>query len=211
MVKVEKDLAKQNLGEKYCRCGKYTLPRTKVTKLNTWLPFHYQPSFHVGTWPTGQPPWPHPMLQLWVSSNESCQPTQEGRTWGYHEAEYALDSGKCPQTGYPQEHQVQGVPPMPLTISIYLFSGVEMPRNWESKKTSNDSCFIFPCVIPTALLPHYFVPKNSFLFCFLKGGFWIISAPDSEAWWLDLNSQSAGTQRCPALSCVSVLFLQPDS
>ena len=27
MVKVEKDLAKQNLGEKYCRCGKYTLPR----------------------------------------------------------------------------------------------------------------------------------------------------------------------------------------
>ena len=31
------------------------------------------------------------MLQLWVSSNEPCQPTQEGRTWGYHETEYVLD------------------------------------------------------------------------------------------------------------------------
>ena len=152
------------------------------------------------TWPTSQPPWPHPMLQLWVSSKEPCQPSQEGRTWGYHEAEYALDSGTCPQTGYHQEHQVPGAPPMPLTISIYLFSGVEMPRNWESKKTSNDSCFIFPCVIPTALLPHYFVPKNSFLFCFLKGGFWIISAPDCEAWWLESTHSQLGPrdiQPCP--------------
>ena len=32
----------------------------------------------LGTWPTGQPPWPHPMLQLWVSSNEPCQPSQDG-------------------------------------------------------------------------------------------------------------------------------------
>ena len=164
----------------------------------------------LGIWPTGQPPWPHSMLQLWVSSNEPCQPSQEGRTWGYHEAEYALDSGTCAQSGYHQEHQVPGAPPMPLTISMYLFSGVEMPRNWESKKTSNDSCFIFPCVIPTALLPHYFVPKNSFLFCVFKGGLCITSAPGSEAWCLEFNSQSAGTQRCPALSYVFVLFLQLD-
>ena len=32
------------------------------------------------------------------------------------------------QTGYHQEHQVPGAPPMPLTISMYLFLGVEMPR-----------------------------------------------------------------------------------
>ena len=98
----------------------------------------------LGTWPTGQPPWPHPMLHLWVSSSEQCQPSQEGRTWGYHEAEYALDSGTCPQTGYHKEHHVPGEPPMPLAISMYLFSGVETPRNWWSKETSNDSCFILP-------------------------------------------------------------------
>ena len=127
----------------------------------------------LGTWPTGQPPWPHPMLHLWVSSNEPCQPSQEGRTWGYHEAEYALDSGTCPQTGYHQEHQVPGGPPIPLAISMYLLSGVEMPRNWESKETSNDSCFILPQVIPTTLWPHCSLPENSFLFCFLKGGLWL--------------------------------------
>ena len=166
------------------------------------------------TWPTGQPPWPHPMLHLWVSSNEACQPSQEGyheRTWGYHEAEYALDSGMCPQTGYHQEHQVPGAPPMPLTISMYLFSEVEMPRNWYSKETSNDSCFILPHVIPTVLWPHYFLPKNSLIYSFFKDGLWITSAHDCEAWWLELNSQSSGTQRCPVLSWVSVLFLQPDS
>ena len=62
---------------------------------------------------------------------------------------------------------------MPLAISMYLFSGVEMPRNWENKETSNDSCFILPHVIPTALWPHCSLPKNSFLFCFLKGGLWL--------------------------------------
>ena len=35
----------------------------------------------------------------------------------------------CPQTGYHHESQVPGAPPMPLTISIYLFSEVEMPGN----------------------------------------------------------------------------------
>ena len=62
-------------------------------------------------------------------SNEACQPSQEERNWGYYEAEYALDSGTFTQTGYHQEDQVPGAPPMPLTISMHLFSGVEMPRN----------------------------------------------------------------------------------
>ena len=60
----------------------------------------------LGTWPTHQPPWTHPMLHLWVSSNKACQPSHEGRTWGYHEADYALNSGKCPQTAYHRENQV---------------------------------------------------------------------------------------------------------
>ena len=46
---------------------------------------------------------------------------------------------------------------------------------------------------------------NSFLFCFFKGGLWII-APYCEAWWLEMKLQLSGTQRCPTLSCVSVLF-----
>ena len=62
-----------------------------------------------------------------------------------------------------------------------------------------------------ALWSHCSLTKNSFLYSFFKGGLWITSAPDCEAWWLELNTQSAGTQRCPAVSCVSVLFLQPDS
>ena len=88
---------------------------------------------------------PHPRLQLWVSSNEPCQPSQEGRTWGYHEAECALDSGTCPQTCYHQEHQVPGAPSMPLTISMYLFSRVEMPRNWEQIKKKSFFFHLAPC------------------------------------------------------------------
>ena len=167
----------------------------------------------------------HPCLELVLQVNHhdlipcfSCELAAigmsafpKGRIWGYHEAEYALDSGKCTQTCYHQEHRVPGAPPMPLTISMYLFSGVEIQRNWLSKETSNDFCFGLPHVIPMALWQHYSLPKNSFLFGFLKFGLWITSAPDSEAWWLELNSQSAGTQRCPAFSLVSVLFLQPDS
>ena len=57
-----------------------------------------------------------------------------------------------------------------------------------------------------ALWTHCSLTKNSFLYSSFKGGLWITSAPDCEAWWLELNSQSAGTQRCLALSCVSVLF-----
>ena len=79
------------------------------------------------------------------------------------------------------------------------------------QRNNNQYCFILPCMIPMVLWPHCTLPQNSFLYSFFKGGLWIASAPDSEAWWLKLNTQSAGTQRCPALSCVSVLFLQPDS
>ena len=61
-------------------------------------------------------------------------------------------------------------------------------------------------MIPVALWPHCSLAKNSFLYSSFKGGLWITSAHDCEAWWLELISQSSGTQRCPALSCVSVLF-----
>ena len=161
----------------------------------------------LGTWPTGQWPWPHSMLQLWVGSNEPCQPSQEGITWGYHDAAYALDSGMCPQTGYHQQHKVPGAAPMPQTISMFLFSGVEMPRNCRAKKQVTTLVSSCPMWFPRPF-DH---TKNSFLYFFFKGGLWITSAPDYEAWWLELNSQSAGTQRCPAFFCVSILFLQLDS
>ena len=62
---------------------------------------------------------------------------------------------------------------------------------------------------PMAGWLHCSLGKISFLSSFSKGGLWIRSAPDPEVWWLELNSQPAETQRCPALSWVSVLFLQP--
>ena len=57
---------------------------------------------------------------------------------------------------------------------------------------------------------HCSLGKISFLYSFSEGGLWRTSAPDHEVWWLELNSQPAETQRCPGLSCVSVLFLQAD-
>ena len=70
----------------------------------------------------------------------------------------------------------------------------------EQRNKSNDSCFILPHVIPMALWPHCSLPKNSFLYSIFKGGLWITSAPDCEVWWLELNSESAGTvQSCPVL------------
>ena len=82
---------------------------------------------------------------------------------------------------------------------MYLFSGIETPRNWYSKESGNHSCFILPCVIPMALSPHWSLPKIYFLYSFFKGGLWITSAPDPEAWWLKLNSISwaRDVQACP--------------
>ena len=56
---------------------------------------------------------------------------------------------------------------------------------------------------------HCSLGKISFSYSLSEGGLWITSAPDPEILWLELNSQPAETQRCPALSWVSVLFIQP--
>ena len=210
MLNVQKDSAMQKSGRKTFYMWEVAPDKDQGNQVNKWLPSTANLPSMLGTWYTGQP-WPHSMLQVWVSSNEVCQPSQEGRTWGYHEAEYALDSGTCPQTGYHQKHQVPGAPPMPLTISMYLFSGVEMPRNWQKKKKKKLWLLfhLAPCdsqgPLTTLLLA-----QNSPL---LLPQRWLVNniSPYCEAWWLKLNSQSAGTQWCPALSWVSVLVLQPDS
>ena len=119
------------------------------------LPLLNLPSM-LGTWPIGQPPWPHPMLQLWVSSNEAFQPSQEGRTWGYYKAEYALDSGTCPQTGYHLEHQVLGHHQC-LWLSPYTCSQEEKHQGTDRAINKQWLFFILPCVIPTALWPHCFL------------------------------------------------------
>ena len=206
MLNVQKDSAMQKSGRKTFYMWEVAPDKDQGNQVNKWLPSTANLPSMLGTWYTGQP-WPHSMLQMWVSSNEPCQPSQEGRTRLYHEAKYALDSGTCPQTGYHQEHQVPGAPPTPLTTSMYLFSGVEIQGTDRVKKQAMTLVSSCPVWFPRPF-DH---TKNSFLYFFFKGGLWITSAPDYEAWWLKLNSQSAGTQRCPGLSCVSVLFLQPDS
>ena len=148
----------KNLGEKHSTCQKSTLIRTNVNNFNKWLPFNCLSSF-LGTWHTCQP-WPHPMLQLWVSSNEPCQLSQEGRNWGYHEAKYALDTGTCPQTGYHQKHQVPGAPPMPLTISMYLFSGVEIQGTDRVKKQAMTLVSSCPMGFPWSLDHNALCPKT---------------------------------------------------
>ena len=120
----------------------------------------------LGTWSTGQWPWPHPMLQLWVGSNEPCKPSQEGITWGYHDAAYALDSGTCPQTGYHQQHKVPA--PMPQTISMFLFSGVEMPRNCRAKKQVTTLVSSCPVWFPRPFDHTAVWPKSLFSFASSK-------------------------------------------
>ena len=116
-----------------------------------------------------------PCFSCELAANEPCQPSQEGRTWVYHKTEYALDSGSCPQTGCHQEDQVPGAPPMPVTISTYLFSRVETSRNRQSNETSNDLFHLAPCdshcplttllsaqnLFPLLLLQRWFVNNNS--------------------------------------------------
>ena len=133
MLNVQKDSAMQKSGRKTFYMWEVAPDKDQGNQVNKWLPSTANLPSMLGTWYTGQP-WPHSMLQMWVSSNEPCQPSQEGRTRLYHEAKYALDSGTCPQTGYHQEHQVPGAPPMPLTTSMYLFSGVEIQGTDRVKK-----------------------------------------------------------------------------
>ena len=136
----------KKLREKHSRCGKYSLLRTNVTKFKEWLPFHCQSSFHAWNLAYRSTTMYHiPCFSCELAANEPCQPSQEGRTWVYHKTEYALDSGSCPQTGCHQEDQVPGAPPMPVTISTYLFSGVETSRNRQSNETSNDLFHLAPC------------------------------------------------------------------
>ena len=186
------------------------LLRTKVTNLNKWLPFHCQPSFHVWNLATGQPPYLIPCFNCELETMRHVSLPKKGEPGAIMRLNMLWFRDIYTNWLSPGASGA-GAAPMPLTISMHLFSGVETPRNGQSEEISNHSCFVLPHVIPMALWPHCSLPKNSFLYSVFKGGLWITSAPNCEAWWLKLNSQSAGTQRCLALSCVSVLFLQPDS
>ena len=116
------------------------------------------------------------------------------------------------QSGYHQEHQVPGAPPTPLTTSMYLFSGVEIQGTDRAKKqimTLVSSCPVwFPWPFDhTALCPKTLSSfASSKVACELHQHLTV-----KPGGWNSTHDQSAGTQRHPAFSWVSVLFLQPDS
>ena len=168
----------KKLGEKHSRCGKWPLLRTKITKFNKWLPFHWQPSFHA--WNLAY------LSTIMTWSHASVVKHQWGMSAFPRRDNLGLSWGMCSQTGYHQGHHLPGAPSMPLTISMYLFSRVEMPRNWEQIKKKSFFFHLAPCDSNGPLTTLLSVQK---LFLPLLLQSWLVN--NISTW---LSSLMAGTQ-----------------
>ena len=127
---LRKEPVMQRPGRRTFQMWKYPLHMSKVTKLNKWLLFYLQSSFHTWNSATSHSPWPHHILHLWDTSNKPSRPPQKGDAGAVTGLSWLWAQGHVDQLVYDQRHQVPGIPPVTLILFTSFSSGVEPPGPW---------------------------------------------------------------------------------
>ena len=141
---------------------------------------------------------------------QAISSSPEGRHRGCHRAELDLGPGPCRSAGLSSEASgARDTTSDSYPIHVLFLRG-GTPRALIEPRDKKRLLSHLPLYGHSDPWRHCYLGKISFLHSFSKGGLRPASAPDPEAWWLELNSQSAGTQGCLALTSMSVLCLQAD-